>query len=124
MQTPHSSTVPSRLQLWWRSLAALALMAAIAACGGGGGGGGGSTVSGVNTGSTGSFTSGSISGFGSIIVNGVRFDDSAAAVKEEDGDDARELKLGMMVAINSSVISAGSTATASTITFEIGRAHV
>ena len=117
MQTPHTPSVSSRLQLWWRSLAALALMAAIAACGGGGGGGGGSTVSGVNTGSTGSFTSGSISGFGSIIVNGVRFDDSAAAVKEEDGDDARELKLGMMVAINSSVISAGSTATASTITF-------
>ena len=115
MQTPHSPSVPSRLQLWWRSLAALALVSAVTACGGGGGGG--STVSGVNTVGTGSFTSGSISGFGSVIVNGVRFDDSAAAVKEEDGDDARELKLGMMVAINSSVISAGSTATASTITF-------
>ena len=113
MQTPHLSSVPSRLQLWWRSLAALALAAAVAACGGGGG----ATVSGVNTGGTGSFTSGSISGFGSVIVNGVRFDDSAASIKEEDGDDARELKLGMMVGINGSAISAGSTATASTITF-------
>ena len=113
MQTPHLVFVFSRLQLWWRSLAALVLVAAVAACGGGGG----STVSGVNTGGTGSFTSGSISGFGSVIVNGVRFDDSAAAVKEEDGDDARELKLGMMVAVNGSAISASSTATASTITF-------
>ena len=117
MQTHHSPSVSSRFQLWWRSLAASALVAAVAACGGGGGGGGGPTVSGGNASGTGSFTSGAISGFGSIIVNGVRFDDSAAAVKEEDGDDARELKLGMMVAINSSIISAGSTATASTVTF-------
>ena len=37
--------------------------------------GGGSDVAGLSSGGTGSFTSGTISGLGSIIVNGVRFED-------------------------------------------------
>ena len=72
----------------------LACVAAIlAGCGGGGDSG--------STGS-GSFASGPITGFGSIIVNGVRFDDSSAKVSSEDDDngesrDRSELKLGMVV---------------------------
>ena len=74
----------------------LACIAAIlAGCGGGGDSG---------TTSTTSFASGPIQGFGSIIVNGVRFDDSSAKVSSEDDDngesrDRSELKLGMVVEV-------------------------
>ncbi len=107
----------TRLSLWWRSLAAMTLVAAVVACGGGGGDG---PLANVTGGGTGSFASGPITGFGSIIVNGVRFDDSKASVKAEDDDDnhsSNELKLGMMVTVNGSAVSPGSTATASSITF-------
>jgi len=56
----------------------------------------------VGGGGTGSFSAGPISGFGSIIVNGVRFDDSNARLLDDDGllhVDHTELKLGMMVRV-------------------------
>ena len=63
---------------------------------------------GVGSGGTGSFASGPITGFGSVIVGGVRFDDTDASV--EDGEGGRrsrdELRLGMTVDIDSSAISA------------------
>ena len=123
MKTHSLPNESSRLQAWWRSLAALALAAAVAACGGGGGGIGGAVnavepaAPGANTVGPSAFTAGAISGFGSVIVNGVRFDDSLASIKEEDGDDSRELKLGMMVGVNSSAPSLGSTPRASSISF-------
>ena len=90
----------------------LLLAAVLAACGGG-----------VGSGGTGSYVSGPVTGFGSVIVNGVRFDDSTAAV--EDADGARrnrdDLRLGMTVEIESSAIASGSSgpaATASRIRFE------
>jgi hypothetical protein len=91
-----------------------ALSAAFAAgCGGGGddggsmmaggsGAGGGATAgSGGAAGAT-SYAAGPITGFGSVIVNGVRYDDSAAEVLDaEDRPHGREqLKLGMMVEID------------------------
>jgi hypothetical protein len=82
-------------------------------CGGGGEGG-------VGTGGTGTYALGTITGFGSIIVNGVRFDDSEASVLDDD-DTTRgrdELKLGTTVAIDGSAIrsdAAGRSATASRI---------
>jgi hypothetical protein len=75
--------------------------AVLAGCGGGGGG----------SSSTTSFAYGPISGFGSIIVNGVRFDDSSSSVSSEDDDDSQthrsssDLKLGMVVAIQGGLIS-------------------
>src|SRR6267142_3132345 len=53
-----------------------------------------------------SFTQGTITGFGSIIVNGVRFDDSSAQVSDDDGQPhaRNELKLGMTVEVDSSKI--------------------
>ena len=94
------------------ALLAAALAAVLSSCGGG-----------VGSGGTGSFASGPITGFGSVIVGGVRFDDSTAAV--EDGDGGRrsrdELRLGMTVEIDSSAIStdaAGSSASARNIRFE------
>ena len=72
----------------------------LAACGGGGG---------VGTGGTGGYAAGPITGFGSVIVNDIVFDDSGAEVR--DGDDGTrlraELKLGMTVEVDSEAIRNG-----------------
>jgi hypothetical protein len=89
----------------------VALLLAVA-CGGGGGG----NMPAPNQ----AFTQGTIMGFGSIIVNGVRFDDSAAQVMDDDGQlhNQGDLKLGMNVEIESSGIDRGSnTAKASEVRF-------
>ena len=63
-----------------------------------GGGGGGTTTAGAVAGSS---ASGAITGFGSIIVGGVRFDDSAASVRDDNDVvmNSGDLKLGMVVRI-------------------------
>jgi hypothetical protein len=92
-------------------LASATCAALLAACGGG-----------VGTGGTGTYAAGAITGFGSIIVNDVHYDDSGASVlDDEDGTRTRtELKLGMTVAIDSDAIrsdSSGRAASASRIRF-------
>jgi hypothetical protein len=90
-----------------RSVLGLMLGTVISACGGGG-----SQVAGVSSGGTGSFTSGSIIGFGSIIVNGVRYEDVNAQVLDVDGTDrtnSNALKLGMVVAVEGSPTTAVQT---------------
>jgi hypothetical protein len=107
-------------------LASLVTALAITACGGGGG----SDSSGASTGTTASaddvLSNGAITGFGSVIVNGVRFDDSSARVSDDDDDDSPsrskdELKLGMVVTVTgTSGTGTGSvtaTGTATTIVF-------
>ncbi len=77
----------------WKPLASVLTAAALAVgCGGGGG------VDTGGTGTTTAFSSGRISGFGSIIVNGIRFDDSTARVLDDDGVEhvRGDLKLGMV----------------------------
>jgi hypothetical protein len=71
-------------------------VALLVACGGGG----------VGTGGTGSFASGPISGFGSIIVNGVHYDDSSARVDDDDGTrrTTDDLRLGMTVEIQANAV--------------------
>ena len=60
--------------LWTRGLlAALAVLVLASGCGG------------VDSGGTGAVAVGPISGLGSIIVNGVRFDDTSAAIQDDDG---------------------------------------
>lgn len=75
---------------------------AVLALAGCGGGGGGTDVAGVGSGGTGSFASGPIHGFGSIIVGGVRYDDSAARIASDAGATASsaDLRLGMVVEVN------------------------
>lgn len=85
------------------------LVAALAGCGGG-----------VGTGGTGSYASGPISGFGSVIVNGIRFDDSGARIETEAGDTLRriDLGLGMIAEVDGGAIggsAAEPTATATRI---------
>ncbi len=77
------------------------LGSALLMAGCGGGGGGTTTAGGATGGVTGSSASGAITGFGSIIVGGVRFDDSAASVQDDDGAvmNSGDLKLGMVVRI-------------------------
>jgi hypothetical protein len=93
-------------------LAAVAVLAVAAGCGGG-----------VGTGGTGSFAQGPITGFGSVIVNGVHFEvGSATLVQDADGNvhSADDLQLGMTVDIDAGAISStstGSTASASSIRY-------
>ncbi|MBI2732530.1 MAG: hypothetical protein HYX44_04235 [Aquabacterium sp.] len=91
----------------------LSLVLALAGCGGGGGDTQ-ANGSGVGSGGTGSYTNGPVSGLGSIIVNGVRYDVSGAVVhRDDDADDsvrhdASEVKVGMVVAVSGSgIVPAG-----------------
>jgi hypothetical protein len=81
----------------------LCMAAILAACGGGGGG---SADSPPPPAAQRSFTSGAITGFGSVIVNGVRFDDSGAEVVDEDGRHLGrdDLKLGEQVEVEASQV--------------------
>jgi Domain of unknown function (DUF5666) len=102
-----------------RCLLALGAVAlTLAACGGGDGG----QLATVGTGGTGAFSVGAITGFGSVIVNGLRFDDSSPtlSVSDEDGPRAKsDLKLGMVVRVEGSTSTSGSaSATASSIVFD------
>lgn len=74
------------------------------------GGGGSSVASGVGSGGTGSYTSGPVTGLGSIIVNGIRYDVDSAAVNSEDDSSLNNagLKLGMYVEVRGSDVTPGS----------------
>ena len=87
-----------------RALGAMAkvlfLAVALTGCGGGG-----STA--TSTAAKTSFAAGRITGFGSVIVNGTRFDDSTATVANDD-DEAQtssDLKLGMMAEVEAGEIT-------------------
>jgi len=102
----------------WRAFGALmAAMALVAGCGGG-------TDSGVGTGGTGSpqsFSQGPISGFGSIIVNGVHYDDSTATVVDDDGNalsHSQDLRLGTVVDVEAGAVT-DDAATATKITVHV-----
>lgn len=110
MQHPlRDFSVPSR----WRVRVAAGLLALLSACGGG------SELAGVGTGGTGSFAVGPISGFGSIVVNGVHYDDSTASVFDDDGNPSNlaALQLGMVVEVRGSINADGATGSASSFTF-------
>lgn len=75
----------------------LGLALAVAGCGG------------VDSGGTGGSSAvGPVSGLGSIVVNGVRFDDSAAQITDDDGAPVARsrLKLGVLVAVDGSAVTA------------------
>ncbi len=93
-----------------RLMLVAALCAVVVACGGGG----------VGEGGTGAIASGPITGFGSIIVGGVRYDDSSASVSDDDHAVRRsdELRLGMVVTIEATPIDAA-TLTARALTIRI-----
>ena len=95
----------------------------IAACGGGGGGGGGS-VAGGGIGGTG-MTSGTVTGFGSVFVNGIEFETDGASRDVDDRtdisngrDDDKVLDIGMVVTIFGTVNDDGVTGTAESIFYD------
>lgn len=105
----------------WRLLAsglALAAAALLGACGGGGG-----DTAGVGTGGTGSFSVGTVTGFGSVFVNGIRYEDNGARLIDDDGTvkvlgtDDNPLKVGMVVEVTGSVDDSGTVRSASQIAY-------
>ena len=104
----------------WRVLAALAPIALLlAACG----------VDSGGTGETAKTSSeGRIAGFGSVIVNGIRFDDSQASIVDDDGvaHVSSELKLGMVVDVEGELQGNSGNGVARSIQFgnEITRAFI
>lgn len=112
----HGASPATRGMALWRwaqaGLIAAGLAILVVACGGG-----------VGSGGTGGFASGPISGFGSVIVNGVRFDDTFATVVDGDGTTRTrdDLRLGMTVDIDSGAITvtaSGQAASAHRIEFD------
>ena len=91
----------------------LATTVALTGCGGGSG-----NVTGLlpGTGGTGIGVQGTISGFGSVIVNNTKFDDSAASVYLDGIKLASaDLRVGMVASIEGTVDSAGTSGSASRI---------
>ena len=81
---------------WTRRLwIGLVFIGSLVACGGG-----------VGTGGTGAFASGPVSGFGSIIVNDVTYDDSLARIEDDTGAgrDRADVRLGSVVEIDSDAV--------------------
>jgi hypothetical protein len=87
-----------------------ALLILMVGCGGVDGGGTGAPVA---------YSQGSITGFGSIVVNDIHFDESTASVLGDDGItklQAADLKLGMSVEVDSGAIdTVAGTATANAV---------
>jgi len=112
----NASTQRSNSTSKCAALIASVLAAVLVACGGG-----------VDSGGTGAptitYASGPITGFGSVIVNGVHFDDAAASIRDGSGNTRSrdDLKLGMTTEINGSGVatdaSGVSSSAASSIVF-------
>ena len=90
---------------WIKRLLALSILSALWGCGAG--------SSGVDADTSPTVTVGSITGFGSVIVNGTRFDDRNAVVTINDqAATAAELRVGMVVTLEGSVNACPKTETA------------
>ncbi len=103
--TPNRTSTSQHLTLQ-RLLSACALAALTLTTGCGGGGS--NTAGGPGLGGTG-YANGPVTGFGSIIVNGVRFDDSSTsiAISDDEGNklSQSDIKLGMLVDVVSGPIT-------------------
>ena len=92
-------------------IAASAALVALTGCNSGGG----SSLAGI--GGTGKVASGTITGFGSIFVNGVEYNlDSATIEVDESPALENQLRLGMVVTVNGTV--SDSTGTASSVVYD------
>lgn len=97
------------------STISIAIAGIIGLSGCGGGGGGGATSSGVST-------SGVITGFGSIFVDGIEFETSNSSFSLDDGDDGQEtedeLEIGMVVTVTGTVNPGGTTGVATHVEYD------
>ena len=97
----------------------IASLTGLTACGGGGG----SDSTGSSTGTPGNtITSGVVTGFGSVFVDGVEFETDSSSFSLDDGDDGPEdedeLAVGMVVTVTGTVNADGVTGTADHIEFD------
>lgn len=92
---------------------AVAIALALSACGGGGGG------SSTGTATTSSTTVGTVTGFGSVFVNGVEFETDTSTVSMDDanGDDSN-LRVGMVVTVQGSIDNGGTTGVATSVEYD------
>jgi hypothetical protein len=107
---------------------ASALALVLAACGGGGGGGlTGSVISSPVTGGgggagsavTGQSTTGTIDGFGSVFVNGVRYDtDDAEIIIDGEARSEDQLSVGMVVTVQGEINADGRSGRAERILYD------
>ncbi|MFM2065932.1 MAG: hypothetical protein RLZZ584_841 [Pseudomonadota bacterium] len=107
MNTRLSATATRRPMSTFSAMASVIVSAALlAACGGGSGSSGGAAAAGTGPTSSG-FSAGTVTGKGSIFVNGVRFDDSRATVLgDDDSEHGRDdVKVGMQVEVEFSAAS-------------------
>lgn len=96
---------PSTARLSRRSVLAIAV-SVLVACGGG------LQIGLPGTGGTGMYAQGSISGFGSVVVNGIKFDDTSAAVQVNGiAAHSSDLRIGMVAGVQG---EAGATPTLGT----------
>lgn len=97
--------------------AGVALALAVGGCGGGGGLDPGTIGSGGTGSAQATVAVGPIQGFGSVIVNGVHYDETAASLSDEQGGSVARsaLRIGMMVQINGTSDSASATGTAASL---------
>ena len=98
----------------WRLIlpAATAALVALSGCGGGGGDG---SLAGI--GGTGKIASGTITGFGSIFVNGVEYNVDSASIEVDDSSGTEsDLRLGMVVTVTGTVSDA--TGNASSVVYD------
>ena len=108
-----------------RKVCLLSFMTVICVFFAGCGGGGSSSLAGGGIGGTGITASGSITGFGSIFVNGIEFE-TAGASRDVDGvtsvsdgtDDASVLGIGMVVTVTGTLNDDGVTGTAENIQYD------
>ena len=96
-------------------LSALAAMLVVAACGGGGGS---EPVAGIDRGGI-TIAQGPINGFGSVIVNGVRYATGGATITV-DGQPGTEsdLRVGQVVRVEGTVDASGTSGTARSISYD------
>ena len=78
----------------------LTTLALLSACGGGGTSSSGTASTPITAAVSEDGTVGTISGFGSVIVNGVRYDDSAATVKDDFGNNLTSSRLGLGMTVH------------------------
>lgn len=79
----------------------------LAGCGGGGGG--------TTAASTATTSQGVITGFGSVIVNGVEYSGTPSVMVDDSSSTESSLRIGMMVRIKGTIDSSGTTGTATAI---------
>jgi hypothetical protein len=102
----------------WAAVSLVVTILTAIGCGGGGGGGG--ALAGGGIGGTGITAFGTITGFGSVFVNGIEFETSGTLFDVDDDDTAIEadLDIGMVVTVNGTLNDDGVTGTADSIEYD------